>query len=164
MPNQIEVQLMGLILDPVSKMPVMLLKPDSLDKIIPIWIGVSEANSITIELEKITSPRPMTHDLLTSVLEKLDYKVNKVIISEIVDNTYYAELHISNGENSQIIDCRPSDAVAVALKNDAKIFISVQVYENFDVSGIVREFFDSEDKVESWFESLSGEDFGEVEH
>jgi len=164
MQDQIEVQLMGLILDPVSKMPVMLLKPDNLEKIIPIWIGISEANSITIELEKISSPRPMTHDLLNAVIEKLKFKVDKVIINEILDNTYYAKLYIGNGSVSQVLDCRPSDAVAIALKSNAKIYISEQVYQNFDISGISHEFFDSEDKVENWFNSLSSEDFGEVEH
>ena len=164
MPEQIEVQLMGLILDPVSKTPVMLLKPENLEKIIPIWIGISEANSITIELEKIKSPRPMTHDLLNSVIKNLEYKVEKVIINEILDNTYYAKLYISNGRESKILDCRPSDAVAIALKSRAKIYISDQVYNNFDVSGISQEFFDSEDKVENWFNSLSKEDFGEIEH
>jgi len=155
---------MGLILDPVSKMPVMLLKPENLEKIIPIWIGISEANSITIELEKIESPRPMTHDLINSLINEFHFKVNKVIISQILDNTYYAQLHIGNGTDSKILDCRPSDAVAIALKSEAKIFISDQVYENFDVSGISNDFFDSEDKVENWFNSLSKEDFGEVEH
>ena len=164
MQEQIEVQLMGLILDPVSKMPVMLLKPDKLEKIIPIWIGISEANTITIELEKITSPRPMTHDLLNSIIEELKFKVDKVIINEILDNTYYAQLHIGNGNISRILDCRPSDAVAIALKSNAKIYISEQVYRNFDLSGISHEFFESEDKVENWFNSLSKEDFGEVEH
>ena len=164
MSEQIEVNLMGLILDPVSKMPVMLLKPEKLEKIIPIWIGISEANSITIELEKIKSPRPMTHDLLNSLIEEFSFKVDKVIIHEIVDNTYYAELHIGNGNDTRILDCRPSDAVAIALKSEAKIFISDQVYQNFDVSGISNDFFDSEDKVENWFNSLSKEDFGEIEH
>ena len=164
MPDQIEVQLMGLILDPVSKMPVMLLKPDKLDKIIPIWIGISEANSITIEMEKISSPRPMTHDLLNSVIEHLEYRVEKVLINEIVDNTYYAELHLGNGTDLKVLDCRPSDAVAIALKSSAKIYISDQVFQNFTVSGIYSELFDSEDKVENWFNSLSKEDFGEVEH
>lgn len=164
MTEQIEVQLMGLVLDPVSKMPVMLLKPEQLEKIIPIWIGVSEANSITIELENITSPRPMTHDLLNSVIRKFDYIVDKVIINEIQDNTYYAELHIGNGSDSKVLDCRPSDAVAIALKTKAKIYISDQVYKNFDISGISHEFFESGDKVENWFNSLSKEDFGEIEH
>ena len=164
MSEQIEVNLMGLILDPVSKMPVMLLKPEKLEKVIPIWIGISEANSITIELEKIKSPRPMTHDLLNSLIEEFSFKVDKVIIHEIVDNTYYAELHIGNGNDTRILDCRPSDAVAIALKSEAKIFISDQVYQNFDVSGISNDFFDSEDKVENWFNSLSKEDFGEIEH
>ena len=122
MTEQIEVQLMGLVLDPVSKMPVMLLKPEKLEKIIPIWIGISEANNITIELENITSPRPMTHDLLNSVIRKFDYIVDKVIINEIQDNTYYAELHIGNGSDSKVLDCRPSDAVAIALKTKAKIY------------------------------------------
>ncbi len=164
MHEQIEVKLMGLVLDPVSKMPVMLLKPDRFEKIIPIWIGISEANSITIELEKITSPRPMTHDLLNSLIIDLEYRVDKVIINEILNNTYYAELHIGNGINSKILDCRPSDAVAIALKSEAKIFISEQVYRDFDISGISNELFDSEDKVENWFNMLSKEDLNEVEH
>ncbi len=162
--KQIEVKLMGLILDPVSNMPVMLLKPENLEKVIPIWIGVSEANSITISLEKIDSPRPMTHDLLNSVIENLGYSVKKIFIKEVVNNTYYAELHVERESTLKIIDCRPSDAVVIALKSGAGMYISDQVYQNFEVSGISNDFFDSEDKVENWFNSLSNEDFSEIEH
>jgi len=164
MSKQIEVKLMGLILDPVSKVPVMLLKPENLEKVIPIWIGVSEANSITISLEKIDSPRPMTHDLLNSIIENLGYNVKKIFIKEIVDSTYYAELHLESNDISKIIDCRPSDAVVVALKSGAEMFISDQVYDNIELSGISNDFFDSENKVENWFNALSNEDFGEIEH
>lgn len=163
MTDKIEVKLLGLILDPVSKTPVMILKPESREKVIPIWIGINEANIITMELENIVAPRPMTQDLIREIVLRLQYRVEKVVINEIVDNTYYAELHIKKGEAFEIFDCRPSDAIAIAIKNKAKIYITEQVYANFNLTGIAPEILYNEDKIERWFNSLNSKDFGEIE-
>jgi len=163
MAKMIEVNVVGLIIDPVSKSPVMILKPLHDKKIIPIWIGMFEANAIALELEKIASPRPMTHDLIKSIMSQLHADIEKVIITDIIENTYYAELYINNEGQVRIIDCRPSDAVAMALKNRAKIFVSEQVLETSMMSEMFTNFLDSQDKIDEWFNSLTLEDFGGVE-
>ena len=129
MDKVIEVSVVGLVMDPVSKSPVMILEPLNEKRPIPIWIGIHEANAIALELENIISPRPMTHDLIKNIMNVLEARVEKVIITDLIESTYYAELYIHRGGEVQIIDCRPSDAIAVALKNKAKIFVSEQVIE-----------------------------------
>lgn len=158
-----EVNVVGLMMDPVSKSPVMILKPLNARKIIPIWIGSAEANAIALELESVVSPRPMTHDLLMTIMGNLRVQVGKVIITNIVENTYYAELHLQNGANVQVIDCRPSDAVAMALKNQAKIFVSDEVLDTSVMADVFSNLLDSDEKVDRWFESLTPDDFGQIE-
>jgi hypothetical protein len=152
-----------LVLEPVSKTPVVILKPFNDNKIIPIWIGEYEANAITMELENIAPPRPMTHDLINDILASLNSKVEKVVITDIVDNTYYADLYIRRGSELSVVDCRPSDAISVALKNSAKIYISELVYRSAVLSDFISHFAHSEERLEQWFDSLSSEDFGNVE-
>jgi bifunctional DNase/RNase len=159
----VEVNLVGLIMDQVSKSPVMVLKALSEKKVIPIWIGMNEANAIAMELESVCSPRPMTHDLLNSILGNLDAVLSRVIITDIVENTYYAELHIEKDGTERVIDCRPSDAVALALKNRSKIFVSKQVMETSVLSDMFSNFLDGEEKIDQWFDSLAADDFGEIE-
>jgi uncharacterized protein len=158
-----EVHVVGLIMDPVSKSPVMILKPISDKKVIPIWIGMPEANSIALELESICSPRPMTHDLIKAIMFHLQGEVQKVIISDIIENTFYAELYIRRNDETAIIDCRPSDAVAVALKHHAKIYVTEQVMGTSIMSDVFSHYLDSEDKIDRWFNSLTAEDFGNIE-
>jgi len=159
----VEVNLVGLIMDQVSKSPVMMLKALDQKKIIPIWIGINEANAIAMELENICSPRPMTHDLLKNIMCDLEAILAKVIITDIVENTYYAELHIERDGKEKIIDCRPSDAVALALKNRAKIYVSRQVLETSVLADMFSNILRGEDKIATWFESLSADDFSEIE-
>ena len=159
----IEVNLVGLIMDQVSKSPVMVLKAPSEKKVIPIWIGMNEANAIAMELENVCSPRPMTHDLLKSVMGNLQAILARVIITDIVENTYYAELHIEKDGEERVIDCRPSDAVALALKNRSKIYVSKQVMETSVLSDVFSNFLCGEERIDQWFDSLATEDFGEIE-
>ncbi|MCP4220859.1 MAG: bifunctional nuclease family protein [bacterium] len=163
MQKQIEVKLVGLILDPVSKAPVVVLKPLGENKIIPIWIGEYEANAITMELENIKAPRPMTHDLVGSILGQLDVEVEKIVITDVVENTYYAELYMWQNSKKMVIDCRPSDAISIALKNKTKIYISQYVYGTSVLSDFFAGFVHNEDRFEKWFNSLSSDDFGNVE-
>jgi bifunctional DNase/RNase len=163
MEKLIEVRLVGLVLEPISKTPVIILKPLNDNKIIPIWIGEYEANAITMELENISPPRPMTHDLINDILASLNSKVEKVVITDIVDNTYYADLYIRRGGELSVVDCRPSDAISVALKNRAKVYVSELVYRSSVLSDFISHFAHSEERLEQWFDSLSSEDFGNVE-
>jgi len=158
-----EVNLVGLVMDPISKSPVMILKPVSDRKIIPIWIGINEANAIALELENVCSPRPMTHDLIKSIIGQFRASVLKVVITDIIENTFYAELYLESDGGTQVIDCRPSDAVALALKNKAKIYVSEQVLENSIVADVFSNLLNSDEKIDEWFNSLGPEDFGEVE-
>jgi bifunctional DNase/RNase len=159
----VEVNIVGLIMDQISKSPVMVLKALNEKKVIPIWIGLNEANAIALELENVSSPRPMTHDLMKSIMANLEAVLAKVIITDIVENTYYAELHIEKDGEQRIIDCRPSDAVALALKNRAKIYVSKQVLDTSVLADVFSNFLSSEEKIDNWFDSLSADDFGEIE-
>ena len=159
----VEVNIVGLVMDQISKSPVMVLKALNEKKIIPIWIGLNEANAIALELENVSSPRPMTHDLMKSIMCNLEAVLAKVIITGIVENTYYAELVIEKDGEQRIIDCRPSDAVALALKNRAKIYVSKQVLEASVLADVFGNFLSSEEKIDHWFNSLSADDFGEIE-
>ncbi|UCH95459.1 MAG: bifunctional nuclease family protein [Candidatus Aminicenantes bacterium] len=163
MENPIEVKLVGLVLDPISRTPVVILKPLNENKIIPIWIGEYEANAITMELESITAPRPMTHDLIIDILDHLNSEVEKVVITDVVENTYYADLYIRRLNEISVVDCRPSDAISIALRHKAKIYISELVYNASVLSDFFSQFMHSEDRFEKWFNSLSSEDFGNVE-
>lgn len=163
MEQLIEVKLIGLIMDPISKTPVMILKPLNDQKIIPIWIGGFEANAITMELENISAPRPMTHDLIKNLLFHFNAKVEKVVVTDIVENTYFAELYVNRNGEVTIVDCRPSDAIAIALKNRARIYISEYVYNSAVLSDFFSNFLDNEEKLDNWFDSLSPDDFGKVE-
>ncbi len=159
----IEVKLVGLILDPVSNAPVMVLKPIDNEKIIPIWIGKAEADAITMELESISAPRPMTHDLIKNILVHFDSGVEKVVITDILENTYYAELYLKKDDGVIVVDSRPSDAIAIALKNRSKIYVSDSVYSKSILSDLFTDFLNNEDRLDSWFKSLSSDDFGSME-
>jgi len=163
MEQLIEVKLIGLIMDPISKTPVMILKPLNDRKIIPIWIGGFEANAITMELENIAAPRPMTHDLIKNLLFHFNAKVEKVVVTDIVENTYFAELYVTRNGEVTVIDCRPSDAIAIALKNKSRIYISEYVYNSAVLSDFFSNFLDNEEKLDKWFDSLSPDDFGKIE-
>ena len=159
-----QVKLIGLIMDPVSKCPVMILKPINEKKIIPIWIGGFEANAITMELESITPPRPMTHDLFKSLLFHCGATLKKVMITDVIENTFFAELPMQKpeGENVQL-DSRPSDAVTLALKTGVPIYVTDTVYNGSILSDHFSEFLNTEEQLEDWFNSLSPEDFGSIE-
>lgn len=126
----LEVKVRGLILDPTSNSPIVILKDLSSDAMLPVWIGVCEANAIAMEMEKAVAQRPMTHDLLKNVIDQLEARVDKVVISDLVDNTFYAVIVLSCHGRSVLIDARPSDAIAVALRTDSPIYVSEHVMRN----------------------------------
>lgn len=150
-------------MDPISKTPVMILKPVNDKKIIPIWIGGFEANAITMELENIAPPRPMTHDLVRNLMFHFDAEIDKVVVTDIVENTYFAELFVKYNGQTTTVDCRPSDAIAIALKCKSKIFVTEHVYNSSVLSDFFTNFLENEEKLDSWFNSLSPDDFGNIE-
>lgn len=127
---EVEMKIRGLMMDPVTNMPIVILKEASGNAILPIWVGVSEANAIALEIEKVVTPRPMTHDLLKNVLIGLDSHVQKVVVTAIKDDTFYAVIWIHSDGRLISVDSRPSDALALALRIDCPILVEDQVLRN----------------------------------
>lgn len=141
----------GLLFDPRSSMYILLLKEVDGDGTLPIWIGKPEADSIALALGKVVTPRPLTHDLVKNIVDSLKVKVTKIIVTEILDNTYYALVCISDGKKETLVDSRPSDAVAVALRANSPIFVEDSIMER-----------KSADELEEWLKNLRPEDFGNI--
>src|SRR6266852_4912820 len=123
----LEMKVRGLALDPLSNMPIIILKDEEDKRSLPIWVGIFEANAIALELEKIATPRPMTHDLIKSIVETVQARVTKVVVTDLKENTFYALLHIQIGEREYTVDSRPSDAIALALRVAAPIYVDDDV-------------------------------------
>ncbi|KWT84007.1 bifunctional nuclease family protein [Candidatus Magnetominusculus xianensis] len=147
----IKMKVDGLLFDPRSGMYILLLKAVEGEETLPIWIGKPEADSIALALGKVVTPRPLTHDLIKNIIEALNMSVTKVIVHEIIDNTYYATLYVSDGKAEMSIDSRPSDAVAVALRTNSPVFVEESVIERKNT-----------DELEEWLKNLKPEDFGNI--
>jgi bifunctional DNase/RNase len=147
----IEMKVEGLLFDPRSNMYIMLLREIEGTSTLPIWIGKPEADSIAIALGKVATPRPLTHDLIKNIVDGLKQKITKIIITEILDNTYYALVCMNDGRKETFIDSRPSDAVALALRTDASIFIEDSIMGRKE-----------SDELEEWLKNLKPEDFGNI--
>jgi len=117
----------GLTLDPVTNAPIVILKAEGGTRLLPIWIGLFEANAIAIEMEKIRTPRPMTHDLLKNLVELLDAKMERVVVDKLQENTFFASIYLRFGDQERRLDARPSDAIALALRSGAPIYVSHDV-------------------------------------
>jgi len=160
----IEMKVSGLTIDPITNTPIVILKDMQENKAIPIWIGLFEASAIATELEKIVFSRPMTHDLFNECLKVLNVAVSKIEIGDIRNNTFYASIYLIREGQSFTVDARPSDAIALALRARAPIFVDETVIEksrNIDF-GIKITDLDKlkEDKIREYLENLSAEDFG----
>jgi hypothetical protein len=149
----------GLVVDPISKMPIVVLEDPATDRILPIWIGVFEANAIALTIENIPTPRPMTHDLLKSFLEKLEVAVEKIVVNDVRNNTFYAMIHLRYRDQPVVIDSRPSDAIALALRVNSPIFVEDNVVQKAQSVKFDENSEDTE-KLMSWLENLKPEDFG----
>lgn len=147
----IHMKVEGLLFDPRSGMYILLLHQVDGAETLPIWIGKPEADAIALAIGKVITPRPLTHDLIKNVFDQLSAKVSRIVITEIVDNTYYASIFVSDRNGEVVIDSRPSDAVAVALRVQAPIFVDEKVLE-------VRKA----DELEEWLKNLKPEDFGNI--
>jgi hypothetical protein len=147
----IQMKVEGMLFDPRSNMYILLLKEIDGNRTLPIWIGKPEADSIALALGKVETPRPLTHDLIKNMAENLKIKIAKIIVTEILDNTYYALLCLNDGKKETLVDSRPSDAVAVALRANAPIFVEESVLEQ-----------KSSDELDEWLKNLKPEDFGNI--
>jgi uncharacterized protein len=148
----IKMKVEGMLFDPRSNMYILLLKEVEGNNTLPIWIGKPEADSIALALGKVETPRPLTHDLIKNITESLKIKITKIIVTEIQDNTYYALVCLNDGKKETFVDSRPSDAVAVALRVNAPIYVEDNVMEQKS----------SSDELEEWLKNLKPEDFGNI--
>jgi uncharacterized protein len=159
-PNQeLRVEIKGLMLDPASNIPIVILRDIQSQLFLPIWIGVFEANAIALRIEGVEAPRPMTHDLLRLVLEQLGATVEKIVISDLRESTFFALIHLRRGEESISVDARPSDAIALALRTEAPIFVLRSVLEKAQAADLTAEASD-EDKLKKWLEEISPDELG----
>ena len=161
-PEAVLMEIKGLMLDPGSKTPIVLLHDAQANTFLPIWIGVFEANAIALRIEGLEPPRPMTHDLLFTSLELLEARVEKVTISDLKDNTFYAVISVQGPARHHSIDARPSDAIALALRAEAPIYAHRTVLENAQTAEFNSNLSDDE-KLKKWLEEAKEEDFGEYE-
>src|SRR6202162_2324197 len=154
---EVEMTIRGLLMDPVSNMPIVVLKDVGGDTVLPIWVGVYEANAIALEMEKVSPPRPMTHDLIKSVLTGLETQVHKVVVTELRDDTFYAVIWLDRGGEVISIDSRPSDALALALRMDCPIFVEEEVLKNSKLASTVTDPV-SADELRKYLENLGEDD------
>jgi bifunctional DNase/RNase len=156
---EIEMKVKGIVVDPISKMPIVVLENPHNEQILPIWIGVFEANAIALTIENVPTPRPMTHDLLKTFLEKLGIGIEKVVVNDVRNNTFYALIHCRLDERAIVIDSRPSDAIALALRMSSPIFVEDDVVRKAH-SLKFEDNLDASEKLRNWLEGLGPEDFG----
>jgi len=160
--KEIEFRIKGLMMDPLTNAPIVVLQEVRGDAFLPIWVGIFEANAIALQIEKIDMPRPMTHDLLKSVLDHLEIEVTKVVVSQLRENTFYALIFLRSGDRTIMIDSRPSDAIAIALRTDSPIFITDEVIAKShkpDVPAPSSGRHATED-IKKWLENLDPDDLG----
>jgi bifunctional DNase/RNase len=156
---EVEVQIRGLMMDPVTNMPIVLLKDIDSDAVLPIWVGMYEANAIALELEKTATLRPMTHDLLRDVTVGLGAEVQKVVVTELRNDTFFAVIWMQQGSEVVAVDARPSDALALALRWDCPIYVSREVLERSkQTSGAMQS--GTEEQMREWLEGLNDDDMG----
>ena len=158
----VPMEIKGLMLDPSSNVPIVVLRDADDTVFLPIWIGAFEANAIALRLEGIEPPRPMTHDLLRAVLGALDTIVKQIVITDLRENTFYASAFLTRGEDSFELDCRPSDAIALALRTEAPILVMPAVLEKAKAVTVSSDLSD-EEKIRRWLEQAGPEDLGDYE-
>lgn len=156
---EVEMRIRGLMMDPVTNTPIVILKDVGGDSVLPIWVGVYEANAIALEIEKVTTPRPMTHDLLKNMLTGFGASVNKVVVTELKEDTFYAVIWAERDGQVISIDSRPSDALALALRVDCPIYVDDEVLKVSKAASAASERISSED-LKKWLEGLNEEDTG----
>ena len=155
----IEMTIKGLMVDPITSTPIVILKDKDGDRVLPIWVGVSEANAIALQIENIATPRPMTHDLLRNVITDLEGRVDRVVVNDLKDNTFYAVIHLTVRGERVAVDARPSDAIALALRTQSPILVEEAVIDHAKTVDFASERADN-DRLQKWLESLDPNDLG----
>jgi hypothetical protein len=156
---EVEMKIRGLMVDPSTNMPIVILKDVHGDSVLPIWLGLYEANAIALEIEKATPPRPMTHDLLKNLVQGLNAHVERVVVTELKDDTFYAVIWMDQGGESISLDARPSDALALALRSDCPIYVSEDVLRAAKLGPNPTDSASAEE-LRRWLENLNDEDLG----
>ena len=157
--QEVEMQIRGLMMDPVTNMPIVVLKDVRSDMVLPIWVGIFEANAIALELDKTATPRPMTHDLLRNLARGLNAVVKKVVVSELKDDTFYAVIWMDHAGETVTLDARPSDAIALALRWDCPIYVHRDVLTNSKIAANTAQNINP-DELRKWLENLNDDEMG----
>jgi uncharacterized protein len=157
---EVEMKIRGLMMDPVTNMPIVILKDVGGNSVLPIWVGVYEANAIALEIEKVSTPRPMTHDLIKSLLMGLNTALRKVVVSELKDDTFYAVIWLDREGELISVDSRPSDALALALRLDCPIYVEDAVLKNSSKLAATADKATNNEELRRWLEGLNDEDLG----
>jgi bifunctional DNase/RNase len=155
----VEMQIKGLMLDPVTNVPIVILRDADGQRVLPIWVGPAEANAIALQIENLSPPRPMTHDLLRDVVGALGVTLSRVIISDLRGSTFYAYLELKRGDDVVLVDARPSDALALAARTRAPIFVRASVLDQERSMDVATDQAD-QDRLQRWLESLDPDDMG----
>lgn len=161
----VEMKVEGLTLDPLTNMPIIILKDLQGEQSLPIWVGFFEANAIALEIEKITTPRPMTHDLIKNLVSVMKAQIKHILVNDLKDNTFYAVISLSVGDSTLTVDSRPSDAIAIALRAKAPIFVNESVIESaksLDIPDSIKEKSAEKDQWKNWLENIKPKDFGDI--
>jgi len=159
----LEMKVRGLTLDPLSNMALVVLRDLEDNKALPIWVGIPEANAIALELEQVPTPRPMTHDLIKNILEGIHASVVRIVVNDLRDSTFYATIFLSLQEQEFCIDARPSDAIAIALRAKAPIFVALDVIERVGTTDVnAPNAVDETEGLKEWLDNIKPEDFGKL--
>jgi uncharacterized protein len=158
--GSIEVRIRGLMMDPSTSMPIVVLKDVASETVMPIWVGIFEANAIALEIEKVAAPRPMTHDLTRNLIRNLNARLERVVISELKDDTFYATLWLQQGDEPLVLDARPSDALALALRADCPIYVTEEVMQMAKLNTSGQAEGPTAEQLRGWLEGLNDEELG----
>jgi len=158
---EIQMTIKGLMIDPITNMPIIILRDEEGQRLLPIWVGVFEANAIALQIENVQTPRPMTHDLLKSMIDHLEARVERIVVCALKENTFYATIHLSvaRGGGSIAVDARPSDAIALALRTSSPIFVEEAVIQSARSVENGKESMDV-GRLQKWLEGLSEDELG----
>ncbi len=156
----VEMRIRGLMMDPNTNMPIVILKDVASEVVLPIWVGIYEANAIAVEIEKVRAPRPLTHDLLKRLIESMNARLEKIVISTLKDDTFYSVLWMKQAGEWVTLDARPSDAIALALRMDCPIYVSESLLAVARVNAENAEGTMSAEHLKKWLEGLNDEDLG----
>jgi len=150
----------GLMMDPVTSMPIVILKDVGSNNVLPIWVGIYEANAIALEIEKVSTPRPMTHDLIKTLLLGLDAGIRKVVVNELREDTFFALIWVERNGELISVDSRPSDALALALRLDCPIYVDDSVLKSAKSAANVSDKLNTNSELKRYLENLGDEDLG----